>query len=63
MPHDVCLTVVCLLQIANIKLYAMEVKNKHASLCLSDCYVSIADSQHQALCNGGEEQACLMMSV
>jgi len=31
MPHDVCLTVVCPLQMANIKLYAMEGKNKHAS--------------------------------
>ncbi len=63
MPHDVCLTVVCPLQMANIKLYAMEGKNKHASWCLSDCHVSIAEGLHQAACNGGEEQAFPIMSV
>ena len=41
---------------ANIKLAAMEVKNKHFLSCLSDCYVTIADGQHQAVCHGGEVQ-------
>ena len=48
---------------ADIKLLAMEVKNKHFLSCLSDCCVTIADGQHQAACHGGEEQAFPIMSV